>query len=110
MKTFNSKQAINQTSHIIRTNKSWKQFKQIKNEVRQILYLLYQQKNHQKSLQQFNQVMVIMEENMILIRDPKTFYFNFNQPKYVDDNLKHGIEFIIKSNESLAENKINEIK
>ena len=47
-----------------------------------------------------------MEENMILIRDPKTFCFNFDWPKYVDENLKHEIEFIIKSNESLAENKI----
>ena len=46
------------------------------------------------------------EENMIVIRDPKTFYFNFNWPKDVDENMKHDIEFIIKSNESLAENKI----
>ena len=32
--------------------------------------------------------------------------FNFNQPKDVDKNLKHEIEFIIKSNDFLAENKI----
>ena len=44
-----------------------------------------------------------MEENMIVIRDPKTFCFNFDFPKCVSGNLKHGIEFIIKSNESLAE-------
>ena len=37
---------------------------------------------------------------------PKTFYFDFDQPKDVDQNLKHKTEFIIKSNESLAENKI----
>ena len=43
---------------------------------------------------------------MIVIRDPKTFCFNFNRPKYVDENLKHETEFIIKSNESLAEDKI----
>ena len=47
-----------------------------------------------------------MEEIMIVIRDPKTFYFNFDWPKYVDEYLKHEIEFIIKSNESLAENNI----
>ena len=58
-----------------------------------------------KSLQQFNQVILIMEENMVVIRDPKTFYFNFDCPK-VDDNLMHETEYIIKSNESLAENKI----
>ena len=46
-----------------------------------------------------------MEENMIVIRDPKTFYFHFDRPKNVDENLKHEIEFIIKSNESLAEKK-----
>ena len=43
-----------------------------------------------------------MEENMIWIRDPKTFCFNFDWPKYANKNLKHEIEFIIKSNESLA--------
>ena len=47
-----------------------------------------------------------MEENMIVIRDPKTFYFNFDWPKYVDEYLKHEIQFIIKSNESLAESNI----
>ena len=52
-----------------------------------------------------NQVITIMEENMIVIRDPKTFYFYFDWPKEVNENLKHEIEFIIKSNESLAENK-----
>ena len=42
---------------------------------------------------------------MVPIKDPKTFYFEFNQPKDVDDeNLKHKIKFIIKSGESLAEN------
>ena len=48
---------------------------------------------------------------MIVIRDPKTFCFNFDWPKDVDENLKHQIEFMIKSNESLAKNKIkNEIE
>ena len=52
-----------------------------------------------------------MDENIIVIRDPKTFCFNFDWPQDVDENLKHEIEFIIKSNESLAENKIkNEIE
>ena len=47
-----------------------------------------------------------MEENMIVIRDPKTYYFDFDWPKDADENLKHKTEFILKSNESLAENKI----
>ena len=46
-----------------------------------------------------------MKENMIVIRDPKPFFFNFDWPKYLDENLKYEIEFIIKRNESLAENK-----
>ena len=37
---------------------------------------------------------------MIFIRDPKTFCFNFDLPDYADENLRHEIEFIIKSNES----------
>ena len=47
-----------------------------------------------------------MEENMIVVRDPKTFCYNFDWPKFAGENLKHEIEFIMKSNESLAENKI----
>ena len=51
-----------------------------------------------------------MKENKIVIRDPKTFCFNFLWPKDVDENLKHQIGFIRKSNESIVENKIkNEI-
>ena len=44
--------------------------------------------------------------NMIVIRDPKTFCFDFDLSNDVNDNLKHEIEFIIKSTGSLAENKI----
>ena len=48
---------------------------------------------------------------MAVIRELKTFYFDFNQPRDADKNLKHEIEFIIKSNEFLADKKIyNEIK
>ena len=47
-----------------------------------------------------------MEKNVIVIRGPKNFYFNFDWLKYVDENLKQETEFILKSNESLAENKI----
>ena len=46
-----------------------------------------------------------MEENMILIRGPKMFCFHLDQPKDVDDTLKQETEFIINSNESLAENQ-----
>ena len=47
-----------------------------------------------------------MEENMNVIRDLETFFKTFDWLKYVDKNLEHEIEFIIKSDESLAENKI----
>ena len=48
---------------------------------------------------------------MIVIRDLKTICFNFDWRKDVDENLKHGIEFIVKSNDALAEHKIkNEIE
>ena len=49
---------------------------------------------------------MIMEENTIVIKDAKIFCFNFDWPKDVGENLKHETEFIIKSNESLAENEI----
>ena len=49
---------------------------------------------------------------MIVIRDSKQLVcFNFDSPNDVDGNLKREIEFIIKSNESVAEIKIkNEIE
>ena len=43
---------------------------------------------------------------MIVIRELKTFYFDFDWPNNVDENLKHVIKFIIKRIESLAENGI----
>ena len=49
---------------------------------------------------------IIVEEYMIVIRDPKTFCYNFDFPKFVDENLMSEIEFIINGNESSAENKI----
>ena len=47
-----------------------------------------------------------MEDNMAIIKDPKTFHFKFNFPKDVDESLKHKNELIIKTNESLAEYEI----
>ena len=44
---------------------------------------------------------IIMDESMIMIRDPKILI-----GQDVDQNLKDKIEFIVKSNESLAENKV----
>ena len=52
-----------------------------------------------------------MEGNIIMIRDSKTFYFDFDWRKDVDKNLNYEIEYLIKSKESLVENKIkNEIE
>ena len=74
---------------------------------------MYQhEKITKKSLQQFKEATiimkenVIMEENIVVIRDPKTFHFSFDFLKDVDENLKREVEFIINSNEPLAENKI----
>ena len=38
-----------------------------------------------------------MEVNRIVIRDPKTFYFDFDWTKDVGKNLKQEVEFIIKA-------------
>ena len=54
-------------------------------------------------MQKSDQVIIIMEENMVVKRDP--IDFDFDWPKDVHKNLKHGIEYIIKSNDFLAENK-----
>ena len=51
-------------------------------------------------MQQFNPVVLIMEENMFLRTDLKNFYFYLIRAKNTDENLNHEIEFIIKCNES----------
>ena len=52
-----------------------------------------------------------MEENMVVIREPRTFCFDFDCPKDVDKNLKREIRFIIKCNDNLTQNKMkNEIE
>ena len=43
---------------------------------------------------------------MTVTRNVQNFCFNFDWLRDVDQNLKHEVEFIIKSNESLAENKV----
>ena len=45
---------------------------------------------------------ILMGDDMVVITDSKTFCFNFNLPKDVDEHLKLEIKFVIKSNESLA--------
>ena len=46
-------------------------------------YYFFDQRNKiiKASLQQLNQAIIIMEQNMIVIRDSRTFYFHFNWPK-----------------------------
>ena len=43
---------------------------------------------------------------MVVIRESKFFYFDFDWHKNVDENLKHETEFIIKNSKSLGENKM----
>ena len=72
--------------------------------------------NQQKTLQQFNQVIIILgphiEDNKLVITtETKNFYFDL--PKDVGSNFKHEIDSIIKYNDILAEhtikNKINQL-
>ena len=48
-----------------------------------------------------------MEENKVVIRELRTLNFDFDWPNNINENLKHEIRFIIKSNESLAEKTEN---
>ena len=109
---MNSKENINQNSNTIGTNKSWKQFKLIKKMKLDKYYIFCI--SIIKSLKKFTTIWSRHYNHgkiMIVIWDLKTFCFNFHWPKEVDENLKRKIEFMIKSNESLAENKIkNKIK
>ena len=34
----------------------------------------------------------MMQENIVVIKEPKTVYFNFELPKDVDKNVKHEIK------------------
>ena len=44
-----------------------------------------------------------MKKKLIVTRDSKTFCFNSDWPKDVDENLKLEIAFMIKFDESLAD-------
>ena len=72
----------------------------LKNDIRQIVHLLYQHNEITKKVGNHCN----NGKNMVLIRKPKTFDFDFDFPKDIDKNLKHETGFTIKSNESLAEN------
>ena len=58
----------------------------MKSEIYYMYYICTIYIIHWKKLQ-FNQVIIIMEENMIMIKDPKIVCFNFYLPKDVDQNL-----------------------
>ena len=75
-------------------------------ENQKLLKLLSKGFKKQKCFQKLNQVIVIMGENMSVIREPKTCYFDSDRSRNTDENLKCGIEFLIQSRESLAENKL----
>ena len=44
-----------------------------------------------------------MEENIVVIKKPKSFDFDFDLPKEVDKKFEHEVAFIIKHNQYLAE-------
>ena len=66
-------------------------------------------KSQKKTLQQFNQFIIIME---VHIGDKKncdnnrTKSFHFDLPKDTGKNLKHEIDSVIRHNELLAEQRI----
>ena len=107
LKILISNKLLTRLSILLTQIKAGNNSDKLKIEIRKILHLLFQHNKITKiSLQQFNQVIIIMKESLVVITEPKTFYFDFDWPKNIDENLKHEIEFIIKSNESLPENKI----
>ena len=57
-----------------------------------------------KNLQQFHQVIIIMEKNILVINMRNKI--EILKLKFADKNLKHLIEFIIKNAGFLAKNKI----
>ena len=77
----------------------------LKNQIKQILYLLHL---YNKITKQFNQIVVIMRDNkLILTTEPKTICLDL--PEYAGINLKHEIDSIIKRNKLLADHTIKTI-
>ena len=66
-----------------------------------IIFFASAQQKRQKNLLHFNQVIIKMRDNKLVITtEPKSF--SFNLPKNVSTNFKYGIDSIIKQNEYLA--------
>ena len=61
-------------------------------------------KNHQKSLQQFNQVVIILGDNKLVITESKTFHLDLRNDAGI--GLKRKIYSIIKHNQRLVEHTI----
>ena len=59
-----------------------------------MFFFVSRQQNHQKNLQQFNQIIIIMGENKIVITtEPKTFHIDL--PKDAGITWKHELFSII---------------
>ena len=94
---------------LLAQRKAGNNLQKLKNEIRQTLYLLNQHNKITKKL--YNNLikciitMVVHngDNKIIITTEAKTFYFYL--PKYVDNDLKYEINFIIKLNELLAERK-----
>ena len=85
----------------------------LKNEIRQIYLFVSTQKN-QKTLQQFNQVIIIIavhteNKKLVITTAPKSFHLDL--PRDIGINFKHELSFIINYSEHLAEHTTeNEIR
>ena len=74
LKILTPNKHLTRFSLLLAQTKSWKQFIQIKkwNQTKIISFVSVQW-NYQKGSQQCNQVIIIMEEDMIVLRDCQTF-------------------------------------
>ena len=109
IKNFNSNKLLTRLPILLAQIKAGNNSNKLKTEFRQILCLLYQHNKITKKA--YNSLIKSWWHVYDSVIDPKAFCFNFDGPKDVDENLKHEIKFVTKSNEFLADNKIkNEIE
>ena len=91
---LNPKQTINQATNIFSKNKRWKPVIQTKKlNQSNTLSFVSTQWNHQKSLQQFNQAIIIIgDKKFVTTTEPKAFTFDLREDAAI--NLKHEIKLL----------------
>lgn len=92
LKIFTSNKLSTRLPVLLGQMKAEKDLYKIEKKIREIYIFFINIKKSPKNMG------VYIKGNLAVIREPKTFHFNFDLPEHVVSNLKHETKFIISFN------------